>query len=307
MISPEYSVVIPVFNSEFLLEELFERIRSVFEEMNELYEIIFVEDGGNDNSWEVIRRIKERYPDEVVAVKLARNFGQHNATFCGIVQSKGKFVITIDDDLQQPPEEIRKLITKYEQTEADMVYGIYPDKKHSRYRNLYSASFNQSSKALDYGPGKGSSFRLITRQLVDNIIRHYQSFVFLDELINWYTGDIAFADVNHEETLKKKSGYSGKKLRRLFANVMLYYSNVPLKIMVYGGLLFSTLSFLIGIYYLLKKVFFNVAIMGYTSTIVVITFSTGIIIFSLGVLGEYISRIYFAQSKKPPYTIKKII
>ncbi|HNS16578.1 MAG TPA: glycosyltransferase family 2 protein [Bacteroidales bacterium] len=307
MSAPDYSVIVPVFNGEDTLGELFSRMQAVFNELNATFEAIFIDDGSLDDSWKVLTHLKTDHPDIITAIRLARNAGQHNATFCGMVRAKGNFIITIDDDLQIPPEEMTKLIRQYADTQPDVVYGIYPDKKHNALRNISSASFRQSSRIFNNGPGKGSSFRLITRELTDHVVKHYQSFVFLDELINWYTADITYVDIRHNERKNKKSGYSPRKLARLVSNVILYYSNIPLKMMVYTGLIFSVFSFFIGILYIIKKIFFNVSVPGYTSTIVVIAFSTGIIVFSLGVIGEYLSRIYFSQSRKPPYTIKKIL
>lgn len=307
MSAPDYSVIVPVFNSEDTLQELLDRIHAVFKEIGQSTEVIFIDDGSQDDSWKVLTELKASYPDLITVIRLARNSGQHNATFCGMVRAKGNFIITIDDDLQIPPEEITKLIQQYAESQPDIVYGTFPDKRHNALRNISSTSFRQSSRMFHDGPGKGSSFRLMTRELADHIIGHYQSFVFLDELINWYTADIAYVDIRHQERKNKKSGYTPRKLVRFLSNIILYYSNIPLKMMVYTGLIFSGFSFLIGILYIAKKIFFNVSVPGYTSTIVVIAFSTGIIVFSLGVIGEYLSRIYFSQSKKPPYTIKKIL
>ncbi|HOW25905.1 MAG TPA: glycosyltransferase family 2 protein [Bacteroidales bacterium] len=307
MPSPDYSVIIPVFNSEDTLNELTERLLTVFKDLGKSCEVLFIDDGSQDDSWKKLTEIKKSFPAVVTIIRLARNSGQHNATFCGMVRAKGSFLITIDDDLQIPPEEIEKLIRQYDESHPDIVYGIYPDKKHNALRNVSSTSFRQSSRIFHDGPGKGSSFRLITRELADHIVDHYQSFVFLDELINWYTADIAYVDIQHVERKNKRSGYTPRKLVRFISNIILYYSNIPLKMMVYTGLVVSGFSFFIGILYIIKKIFFNVSVPGYTSTIVVIAFSTGIIVFSLGVIGEYLSRIYFSQSKKPPYTIKKIL
>ncbi|MCX6235542.1 MAG: glycosyltransferase family 2 protein [Bacteroidetes bacterium] len=303
----KYSVVVPVFNSEDTLGELFERINGVFDHLQKSFEVIFIEDGGKDSSWNKLLAIKKNHPDKVVAIKLAKNYGQHNATFCGLNHAKGNFIITIDDDLQNPPEEIEKLIAGYNESQADLIYGLYSDKKQSRLRKFYSTSFNRSSRAFVKGHGKGSSFRLITRELADSLLNHHQNFLFLDELFLWYARDISFVSVKHEERKFNRSGYNGFRLMRLFANIILYYSNVPLKIMVYGGLIFSSFTFLIGLFFVVKKIFFNVPILGYTSLIVAIMFSTGIIVFSLGIIGEYLSRIYMVQSKKPPYMVKKII
>jgi len=304
----DYSIVVPVFNSELTLEELFKRIQKVFDEIdNKSYEIVFVEDASTDESWRILKSLKKEYPDLIKAIKLSRNFGQHNATFCGLIHAKGDIVITIDDDLQTPPEEIKKLIKVFNKEQTDLVYGLYPVKKHSRMRTLSSNSLKLTSKTFFDGPGKGSSFRLITRDLVDKVIEHHQNFIYLDEIFNWYISDIAFVDVEHVRRKHNKSGYNSFRLLSIFFNIMIYYSSIPLKMMVYSGLVVSFFTFIIGIFYIIKRLFFNVSVPGYTSLIVAILFSTGIILLSLGVIGEYLSRIYMVQNKKPPFSIKKIL
>jgi glycosyltransferase involved in cell wall biosynthesis len=307
MISPKYSVIVPVFNSEATLEELYTRTRAVFDDLKDSFEMIFVEDGCRDRSWEVMKKIKASDPERITVIQLSRNFGQHNATFCGFAQAKGDWIITMDDDLQHPPEEIPKLVRFQNETEADLVYGISKDKKHSLVRRTYSQSFRSASKRIFKGPGKGSSFRLLNKQLVLNVLNHHQYFMFIDELFLWYTGDIRFITVRHDSRKHRRSGYTSWSLFQIIANILLFYTSVPLKLMVYTGLLVSAFSFLIGTFYLIKKIFFNVSVEGYTSLIVAILFSTGIILLSLGVIGEYISRIYLVQNRKPPYNIKKIL
>ncbi|MDP1621755.1 MAG: glycosyltransferase family 2 protein [Bacteroidales bacterium] len=302
----KYSVVVPVFNSESSLEELFTGLKAVFDAQQEQFEVVFVEDNSKDRSWEIIANLKKLYPDHVTAIKLSKNFGQHNATFCGFSFAKGELIITIDDDLQTPPSEVTKLIGEYNRTGADLVYGYYGRKGHSRIRNLGSQSLKTSAKVFHNSPGEGSSFRLLTSDLAHKILRHEQNFIFLDEVLLWYTNDLAFVEVAHLPRKYKQSGYSLPALFRLFANVVLYYTMVPLKFLVYGGFLISLVTFFIGIYFIVKKMVYNVPL-GFTSLIVTILFSTSIILFSLGVLGEYLSRIYQVQNRKPPYSIKKII
>jgi len=299
----DYTVIIPVFNSEDSLVELFDRIQKVFVDIKASFEVIFVEDGGRDGSWKVLCELKEKHPEEITAIQLSRNFGQHNATFCGLSFAKGHYMITIDDDLQVPPEEIPKLIECYEKNDADLVYGVFTRKKHSTVRNVASKSFNQGSKRFHKGPGKGSSFRMMNSEIVHKILDHHQTFVFIDEIFLWYTERINFAPVDHDERRGKRSGYSSSKLLRLFTNITFYYSSVPLKLMVYTGLVFSILFFIIGAFYIYRKIIHDVPL-GFTSLIVAIMFSTGIILFSLGMIGEYLSRIYMVQNKKPPFTIK---
>jgi undecaprenyl-phosphate 4-deoxy-4-formamido-L-arabinose transferase len=302
----KYSVVVPVYYSEESLAELFQLLSVVFNELGVDFEVIFVDDGSPDNSWEVIKKLKAENPGNITAIRLSQNYGQHNATFCGLSFAKGDFVITIDDDLQTPPQEIRKLIRKYEETQAEVVYGIYPDKKHSSFRNVGSTSFKKSSKLLHNAPGEGSSFRLMTADLVKKILNHPTDFVYLDEILTWYTQEIAFEEVLHMPRKYKDSGYTPVKLFGLAANILLYYTMIPLKFLVYGGLTISLLTLIYGAYFIVKKLAYDVPL-GYTSLIVAILFSTSIILFSLGVIGEYLRRIYQIQNRKPPYSIRRIL
>lgn len=302
---PVYSVVVPVFNSQSSLEELFGGLKAVFNGIGS-FEVIFVDDGSSDNSWEVLTRLKTEHPEQITAIRLSKNFGQHNATFCGFGFAKGDWVITIDDDLQTPPEEIRKLIETAARTEAELVYGFYGRKHHSKIRNLGSASLKKSSRWLRNAPGEGSSFRLISSGLLEKIMHHRQNFIFLDEVLLWYTDDIAFAEVTHIPRKYDRSGYTFRSLLRLMSNIILYYTMVPLRLLVYGGFFLSLTTLIIGIWFIIKKLFFDVPL-GFTALIVAILFSSSIILFSLGVIGEYLSRIYQVQNQKPPYSIRKIL
>ena len=307
MTQPKYSVVVPVYNSEDTLVELFNRTKAVFDQLGTTFELIFVEDCGADGSWAILKKLKEDHPDLVTAIKLHRNYGQHNATICGFSFAKAEVVITIDDDLQHPPEEILKLIKEYDESDADIVYGIFSKKKHSKLRNMGSRSIKKTSKLLLKGTGKGSSFRLIKKEIINKLLDHNIHFVFIDQILLWHTNDFAFVEVDHHKRLVKKSGYTAKKLFMLTTDLIYFYTNIPLKLMVYGGLVMSLIFFLFGLRFILQKWLFNVTVPGYTSTIVTILFSTGIIVFSLGIIGGYLSRIYTVQSKKPPFTIKKVL
>ena len=302
----DFSVIIPVYNSKETLEELFNGIKSTFEDLGKSFEVIAIEDGSSDNSWEVLESLKEQHPSLLTIIRLTKNYGQHNATLCGFEYSEGDLLVTIDDDLQTNPAEIKKLCAKYNESEADLTYGYYKKKRHSPLRNLGSKFLKRSSKQLFKAPGEGSSFRLIRKELAKNILHHLQNFVFIDELLLWYTDNIDFAEVRHEKRKHKKSGYSYFKLFKLFTNIIVYYTAVPLKIMTYGGFFLSLISFLLGLRFILRKIFLNVEL-GYTSLIVAILFSTSLILFCLGIIGEYLRRIYTVQNKKPPYSIKKIV
>ncbi len=306
MSKPKYSVVVPVFNSEESLAILFEKTKTFFNNNQLDFEMIFVHDGGDDNSWDIISTIKKDNPGIVTGIDLVRNFGQHKATFCGFHYAKGDFIITIDDDLQVDPAEIGKLIASQQQHSADLVYGIYPHKKHSALRNAGSATIKKTSKKLLKAPGKGSSFRLIKKEIVNKMLTYNHRTIFIDELVLWYTGNIAFVEVEHNPRPYKQSGYNIFKLTALSLKILFYSTVIPLKAMIYGGFVASLVSMGFGIYHIYRKVFFKVPL-GYTSVIVTVFFSTSILLFSLGIIGEYMRRVYEGQNRKEPFLIRKII
>jgi polyisoprenyl-phosphate glycosyltransferase len=302
----EYSVIVPVFNSEASLEELLSRLIAVMTTTGKGYELIFVDDGSRDGSWEVLKKLKEKQPGLVTAIRLAKNFGQHSATFCGFNFAKGNFIITIDDDLQCPPEEIPSLIKAMEEADAELVYGIYKKKKQSLLRNIGSESFKKSASLVVGSSKEGSSFRLISKNIIQKILIHHQNFVFIDEILHWYTEYIALVAVEHQKRKYRSTGYNRRKIWGLVFNLMYYYTTAPLKLMVYGGLISSVFFFILSIFFVLKKILLNVPL-GYTSLIVAILFSTSLILLSLGIIGEYLSRIYMVQNKKPLYSVKKVL
>jgi len=306
MTEPVYSVVVPVFNSSLSLKELYAGLQAVFGKTGKDFEVIFVDDASSDNSWEVLSGIKSNDPGHVTAIALSRNFGQHNATLCGMSYAKGDFIVTIDDDLQVLPEEIIRLMERQAETGAELVYGVFGKKRHSAMRNIGSASLKKSARLFRNSPGEGSSFRFLTRELCQKILHHQQNFIFLDEVLQWYTDAIEFTNVKHLPRKYKQSGYSLRKLISLMGNIVLYYTTVPLKVLVYGGFLMSMITLVIGAYFIFKKLFYDVPL-GYTSLIVTILFSTSILLFSMGVLGEYLRRIYMVQNQKPSFSVRKIL
>lgn len=301
---PDISVVVPVFNSAATLERLFDQLQSAMKEAGKSYELVLVDDGSTDESWKQIRQLKELHPDHIAGIKLGRNFGQHNATLCGIRHARGHLIVTLDDDLQTPPSEIGKLIAVHETTDCELVYGIYPRKKHSWFRNLGSKLLKRLFRYLVNGIRDGSSFRLLTRDLADKLDGHNEHFVFIDQILSWHTDDVEFAEVEHREREEGKSGYSTGKLFRLALNIVFSYTDLPLRAMTWFGFITSILSFCIGGYFIFQKVSVGAAV-GFTALIVSIFFSTSIIVFSLGILGEYIGRIYASRGDRPNYSIKK--
>ena len=302
---PEYSIVVPVYNSHESLDELFQRIDRTMNGLGKSYEVVFVDDDSHDASWNKLELLQKACPDAITAIHLARNFGQHNATICGIAQASGTYIITLDDDLQNPPEEIPKLISTMEESDADLVYGIAGHKQHSIVRNLGSSALKASSRRIYRTKGNGSSFRLMKASLGKALLNHQINFIYIDELFNWYTSHIAFVMVDHQKRPYQESTYTSRSLFSLFSNLVIYYTAIPLRIMVYTGFISAFLSFIIGVFFIYRKIAHNVPL-GFTALIVAISFSTSIILLSLGIIGEYLSRIYKVQNHKPPYSIKTL-
>lgn len=217
---PTYSVVIPVFNSEKSLEELCRGLESVFSEMEQSCELIFVDDGSRDQSWKVLQTLREQRPEEIRIVRLTGNTGQQRATLSGLSFASGRRILTIDDDLQHPPAEIKKLHAAFEESGADLVYGIFREKRHSRWRNAGSRALKRSARWLHCSAGEGSSFRLIRRTMIQQILDHPQRFLFLDERFQRVTRNIAFTQVEHHPRKYGASGYTSRKLAGLTATIL---------------------------------------------------------------------------------------
>lgn len=306
MMKPDYSVVVPVYNSCESLEVLYHRIGQTMNKLEKSFEVIFVDDNSADKSWNILETIQKANPERVIAIRLARNFGQHNATICGIAQASGTFIITIDDDLQNPPEEIAKLVATMQDSDADLVYGIYGRKNHSMARNLGSGALKGWSRRLFKTKGNGSSFRLMKSSLGKNLLNHQINFIYIDELFNWYTSHIAFVMVDHHKRPYQQSTYTSHSLLSMLLNLVIFYTAIPLRLMVYSGFVTALFSFITGVWFIYKKIVHDVPL-GFTALIVTILFSTSIILLSLGVIGEYLSRIYMVQNHKPPFAIKTML
>lgn len=298
----KYSLVIPVYNSQDSLEKLYGEIDAC---LNDKYQIIFVDDYSSDKSWDILLKLKASNPSDIVLVSLANNFGQHAALFCGLMYTEGEYVITIDDDLQHHPKEIKKLETSLIEDKADLVYGIYKQKKHGVIRNTGSKVFAAIVNKFASTPLQGSSFKLIHADIVEKVLNHQHYNFYLDEVLAWHSKKTSFAIVEHKERVAGSSGYSPMMLIKMSVRILLNYTALPLRFITYLGLLSSLVSFGFGLFYIYEKVA-NEAQSGFTAIIVSIFFSTGLILFSLGIIGEYISRIFLIQSGKPPFKIKVV-
>lgn len=307
MVKPYLSVVIPVYNSANTLQRLVEELNSALKD-NCSYELILVDDGSSDQSWIVLEKVKQAYPEHLTAIRLSRNFGQHNAIACGIGFAKGDFILTMDDDLQHPPSEITKLLAHQKETQTDVVYGDYIDKRHESWRNAGSWFLRKSSTLSTGNHQRASSFRLIRRELAVKAISHLQGgFIFIDEILHWYTASITSTPVQHHQRREGRSAYSFAKLLRIYFDIVVNYSAIPLRWMTYIGLFSAFITFLLGVRFIYNKLMHGSSVAGFTATIVAILFSTSILMLCMGIIGQYLYKLYQIQNKRPPFSIERIL
>jgi len=302
-INKKYSVIVPVYRSEKTLHELVQRIQNVFESIASEYEIILVEDCGGDGSWEIMQKLHED-DHRVKIIQLMNNFGQHNAIMCGFHYAKGEYIITMDDDLQNPPEEITKLIKKINEG-YDIVYGEYLTKQHSIIRNMGSSLIQLIYKKVFDVQNNLTAFRIIRRDIIQSILRFDKSFVFIDGLLAWSSKKIGTVSVVHDKRPQGKSGYSIIKLFTLSFNMVTNFSILPLQIASFLGYLFAFMGLCMAIYFSFKKIFYDIPVTGYASLIVAITIFAGVQLVTIGLIGEYLGRIHLNINSKPQYIIRQ--
>lgn len=299
-----YSVVVPVYGSEGTLETLHERLTAAMRGLERSFELVFVDDASPDGAWQVLERIQEKDREHVRIVRLMRNYGQHNALMCGFGYTRGEWVITLDDDLQNPPEEIGKLIAKAAEGH-DVVYGKYISKRHSRFRNLGSKAVQFVYKRTFSMQGDLTSFRIMHRRVVEGILRYRKSYVFIDGLLVWQTRRVAWTPVEHHERRQGRSGYSLGKLISLALNLVTNFSIVPLQVSSLLGTAFAGLGFCLAFYMSIKKVFFGIPVTGWASLMVTVTIIGGVQLLTLGMIGEYLGRIHLNINDKPQYEVRE--
>jgi undecaprenyl-phosphate 4-deoxy-4-formamido-L-arabinose transferase len=299
------SVVIPVYNAEETIARLVDEIIKELDNEYDL-EIILVNDHSKDISEQVCIKLFEKYPTTIKFYSLAKNVGEHNAVMAGLNQITGEYAVIMDDDFQNPIQEVKKLIQYATQTEYDVVYTYYEKKEHSLFRNLGSL-FNDRVANLMLGKPRDlylSSFKIIKSELVDEVIKYDLPFPYIDGLILRSTENIGKFKVKHEARAAGKSGYTFSKLVSLWANMFINFSILPLRFATLLGFVFAGLGFLLGISAVIER-FTNPNLpQGYTFLFVFIAVISGVQLISVGILGEYIGRFFLGQSKRPQFIIK---
>lgn len=297
-----YDIIVPVYNGETTVEPLFNKIQEFFKKEALEFRVIYVHDCGPDNSWKVLTQLKKQYPKELTIIKLSRNYGQHNAIICGIENANADFVITMDEDLQHDPADIKNLIAEQTKADYDVVYGKYESREHSKTRNIGSW-FLKKMIALgipDIHPDY-SAFRLIKRDIAKATVSMQNSYTFLDGYISWVTTHCSSCNVTHNTRQGGQSAYNFKKLVSHTINIFITFSNYPLKLVTFTSIIIFLITSLYSFYVIYRKLVFDDFAMGYPSLIISVGFGISLILITLGIIGEYIYRINLKTTKRPNY------
>src|SRR5213596_1452318 len=302
---PELSLVIPVYNGSRTIGALVEHTTKIFGLTS--FEIVLVNDGSEDDSEMVCVKLAEKFPQNVTFVHLSRNFGEHSAVLAGFTQARGRYVAVLDDDSQNPPEEVVRMLDELKRKNYDVVYGHYIEKKHSWFRNLGSR-FNDRIATLMLHKPKDLyllSFKVMNRFLVDEIIKYRGPYPYTDGLIYRVTRNIGQIPVEHRVSASGPSRYTLRRLVRLWLNMFLNFSIKPLRISVYVGLLASCLSIVALVAILIDKLWItkNVTV-GIPTVLGSVVFFAGIQLMILGLVGEYLGRLYLDQTGTPQFVVR---
>lgn len=299
------SVVIPVYNSEQSLPPLVERLHEVLFGVSHKFELILINDASHDNSWQVIEFLISQN-DWIVGIDLMRNFGQHNALLCGIRAAKYEIIVTMDDDLQNPPEEIPKMLAKLNEG-YDVVYGTPQQEQHGLWRDLASQITKlalQSAMGVDIAR-KVSAFRIFRTQIREAFVVYQSVFVNIDVLLTWGTTRFSYVFVAHAPREVGASNYTLYKLVLHALNMITGFSTVPLQIASFIGFLFTLFGFTVLMYVLGRYAISGSAVPGFPFLASIIAIFSGAQLFALGIIGEYLSRIHFRSMDRPSYVIRQ--
>ncbi len=301
------SVVIPVYNGAGTIGPLVERLVDVLS-INTL-QIVLVNDGSPDKSDEVCRSLHIRYPETITYVKLAKNFGEHNAVMAGLHHTRGDYVVIMDDDFQNPPEEVARLIDHACTHGYDIVTTCYPRKRHHWFRNLGSRLNNRVANFMLDKPRDLylSSFKCLNRFTVGEVLKYRGPYPYIDGLAMRCTRNIGTIQVRHEPRREGRSNYTLRKLVRLWLNMFVNFSVMPLRVCTLMGLAFNAAGFLLGVSVLVEKMLRPDVPVGWASVLVAIVFFSGAQLVMLGLIGEYLGRLFLTENQTPQFVVREVV
>ncbi|MBI4707213.1 MAG: glycosyltransferase family 2 protein [Candidatus Omnitrophica bacterium] len=300
------SVIIPVYNAEKTIGKLVEVLINTLNQQYKL-EIVLINDNSKDRSEEVCVSLFERYRSIVRFYSLSKNFGEHSAVMAGLNKATGDYAVIMDDDFQNPVEEVTKLVHKAQENDYDVVYSYYEKKKDSLFKNIGSWFNDKVANVMLRKPKDLylSSFKILNRFLINEIIQYQAPFPYIDGLILQFTDKIGKVKVEHHARQHGRSGYTLRKLISLWLNMFTNFSILPLRGAVIFGFVFALFGMALGVYYIIEKILDPTLPVGFATLSVSISIFSGIQLIALGMLGEYIGRIFLSLNKKPQFIIKK--
>ncbi len=299
------SIVIPVYNGAATIGSLVETLLAVL--AGESLEIVLVNDCSPDESDRVCRELHDRFPESVSYLRLSRNFGEHNAVMAGLNHTTGDHVVILDDDFQNPPEEVLRLVEEARQGDYDVVYSRYDAKRHSLVRNLGSRFHNWLASQLLDKPRDLylSSFKCLNRFAVDEITGYSGPFPYVDGLVLRSTRNIGVLTVRHDARRQGRSGYTPRKLIRLWLNMLLNFSVMPLRLSSFVGLVMVVLGMILAIAVILEKWLHPETPLGWSSLIVTVVTFSGMQLVVLGLVGEYVGHLFLGANGTPQFVIRE--
>ena len=289
------SVVIPVYHGAITIVRLVEIVQEQLRAY--AFEIILINDGSKDNSEKVCLSLSEQYQN-ITFLSLRKNFGEFNAVMCGLNYAKGKYTVIIDDDFQNPPSEIIKLLETAQKGDFDVVYGQYDKKKHTSFRNFGSWMVNQITTLLFDKPADLylSSFKIIKKEIIEEICIYEGPYPYIDGLIFNVTDNVGKVTVLHNDRHHGESNYNFKKLAGLFLNIFFGYSLLPVRVALFLGFFATFIALILSITQFLGMTDYPIRL--------VVLFVGGIQLISIGIVGEYVGKTFLTQSRVPQYSLK---
>jgi len=297
------SVVIPVYNSAGMLAELASQLAAELPLLSQSFEVIFINDGSRDQSWEVIQQLCQQYP-WVRGFRLMRNYGQHNALLCGIRNARWETIVTMDDDLQHPPDQIQLLLDELDKG-FDVVYGPPKQEQHNLWRDAASIITKVALQNFmgAHSARNISAFRAFRTHLRQAFDKYGGSFISIDVLLTWATTRFSAVRVQHDPRKEGQSNYTFWKLATHAVNMVTGFSILPLHIASMIGFGFTFVGVLILLYVMINYSINGGAVPGFSFLASTITIFSGVQLFATGVIGEYLARIHFRMMDKPSYVI----
>jgi glycosyltransferase involved in cell wall biosynthesis len=303
-----FSVVIPVFNSEPIVGRTIDRTVAFFADHDLDVEVVVVNDGSRDGSWQVLERKAAEHP-QVTAINLLRNYGQHNANLCGLRHTTGDWVVTMDDDLQNPPEEIIHLLTEAVAGDRDVVFGVFARKRAARTRRVGSRLIGLINRRV-FGQPRDltvSNFRLLRRDVVDRMCADRSAQPYITGLALLYSHNRGNVGVVHAPRPVGRSTYNPLRIARLVLTILFSYSAFPLRLSAAVGFVIAAVAFGIGGVYLVAGLVGAIDVEGWTTLVVLLSFFNGVTILMLSMLGEYIVRTLHQTSSREPYHVVETV